>query len=323
MSRDPMGFVDSYDPWQYVAGDPLNFVDPFGLGRDLLPDSSGGSGNGGTASTSSGSGLTIAKNNGSSGLGNSTPSGKCGRLCQAEKKGWQLVAENGVGASGLLNSNFDREGLPILERCHYNEVLRAEVCGSPTAPTVRVRTEEKQTGDGVCLECRDPMDKVREVEDELAAYDEALIEAGGDAIVWGAGVVEDEFLGSLGGVLLGHVLSTAKKADAWNSFQKRNKGVFQDSTQASKAYQTKKHLDTHGGAPPPGYRGGRTFMNDGRGGGQILPKTDSAGNTITYAEYDINPYTRGVNRGAERLVRGSDGTTYFTGNHYTTFSEIQ
>ena len=64
-------------------------------------------------------------------------------------------------------------------------------------------------------------------------------------------------------------------------------------------------------------------MNDGRGGGQILPKTDSAGNTITYAEYDINPYTRGVNRGAERLVRGSDGTTYFTGNHYTTFSEIQ
>ena len=30
MSRDPMGFVDSYDPWQYVAGDPLNFVDPFG-----------------------------------------------------------------------------------------------------------------------------------------------------------------------------------------------------------------------------------------------------------------------------------------------------
>ena len=33
LSRDPAGFVDGYDPWQYVGGDPLNFVDPWGLGR--------------------------------------------------------------------------------------------------------------------------------------------------------------------------------------------------------------------------------------------------------------------------------------------------
>jgi len=76
-----MGFVDSYDPWQYVAGDPLNFVDPFGW-TSRVPGSAagataaktasdwvnagagegggGGNGNGGTSSTSSGSGLTVA-----------------------------------------------------------------------------------------------------------------------------------------------------------------------------------------------------------------------------------------------------------------------
>jgi len=33
LSIDPAGFGDSYDPWQYVGGDPLNFVDPLGLRR--------------------------------------------------------------------------------------------------------------------------------------------------------------------------------------------------------------------------------------------------------------------------------------------------
>ena len=33
----------------------------------------------------------------------------------------------------------------------------------------------------------------------------------------------------------------------------------------------------------------KTFDNDGRNGGQVLPKTDKNGNPITYKEYDVEP----------------------------------
>jgi RHS repeat-associated protein len=77
------------------------------------------------------------------------------------------------------------------------------------------------------------------------------------------------------------------------------------------------------GKPPQGYEGGKTFSNDGRGGGQVLPKTDAAGKPISYKEYDINPKQPGVNRGAERIVRGSDGSAYYTSDHYKTFVRIK
>jgi guanyl-specific ribonuclease Sa len=63
-------------------------------------------------------------------------------------------------------------------------------------------------------------------------------------------------------------------------------------------------------------------MNDGRGNGQILPMMDSAGQNITYREYDVNPFTPGVNRGPERLVVGSDGSAYYTADHYITFMPV-
>ena len=77
------------------------------------------------------------------------------------------------------------------------------------------------------------------------------------------------------------------------------------------------------GQPPSGYRGGDTFANDGRGGAQTLPKTDAAGNPITYKEYDIHPSQPGVNRGAERIVTGSDGSVWYTDDHYATFIQVQ
>ena len=64
-------------------------------------------------------------------------------------------------------------------------------------------------------------------------------------------------------------------------------------------------------------------MNDGRGGGQVLPRQDAVGNPIIYKEYDINPYQRGVNRGAERIVIGSDGRAYYTSDHYSTFTLME
>jgi guanyl-specific ribonuclease Sa len=76
------------------------------------------------------------------------------------------------------------------------------------------------------------------------------------------------------------------------------------------------------GRPPAGYQGGRNFENDGRLGGQVLPRTTSNGAAITYAEYDVNPLTPGVRRGTQRLVIGSDGRAYYTSDHYATFTEI-
>jgi len=63
-------------------------------------------------------------------------------------------------------------------------------------------------------------------------------------------------------------------------------------------------------------------MNDGRGGGQVLPRQDAKGNSITYREWDVNPYT-GANRGPERLVTGSDGSAWYTTDHYNSFVRIR
>jgi guanyl-specific ribonuclease Sa len=77
------------------------------------------------------------------------------------------------------------------------------------------------------------------------------------------------------------------------------------------------------GAAPAGYVGGRPFLNDGRGGTAPLPRRDSAGRAITYHEYDVNPYRPGVNRGPQRLVVGSDGSAWYTGDHYVTWVRLR
>jgi len=78
------------------------------------------------------------------------------------------------------------------------------------------------------------------------------------------------------------------------------------------------HIDKYGRAPK-GYVGGRTFGNRER----RLPRRDQAGKPIRYQEWDVNPKIRGKNRGAERLVTGSDGTAYYTPDHYKTFIKIR
>lgn len=78
-----------------------------------------------------------------------------------------------------------------------------------------------------------------------------------------------------------------------------------------------------GGAARLGYKGNKTYLNDGRQGTQILPRTDDQGNSIKYKEYDINPFQKGVGRGEERVVIGSNGKAYLTSNHYLTFTELR
>jgi guanyl-specific ribonuclease Sa len=88
-----------------------------------------------------------------------------------------------------------------------------------------------------------------------------------------------------------------------------------------KVYDVLEAIDRTGAAPD-GYRGGTQFMNDGRGGGQVLPRRDASGRSITYLEWDVNPYT-GANRGTERLVTGSDRSAWYTDDHYDTFVRIR
>jgi hypothetical protein len=82
------------------------------------------------------------------------------------------------------------------------------------------------------------------------------------------------------------------------------------------------YIDEHNVAPP-GYEGGRIFLNLGRDREQVLPRKDAHLKAITYHEWDVNPKVPGKNRGPERLVTGSDGSAYYTADHYRTFIKIR
>lgn len=55
---------------------------------------------------------------------------------------------------------------------------------------------------------------------------------------------------------------------------------------------------------------------------QQLPQTDKNGRSISYREFDVNNREYGNLRSSERFVRGSDGSTYYTPDHYDTFYKI-
>ena len=78
------------------------------------------------------------------------------------------------------------------------------------------------------------------------------------------------------------------------------------------------YVDKNGEAMS-GYEGGRTFGNFEK----RLPQTDDKGRRVKYREWDVNPLRPGVNRGAERLVTGSDGSAHYTDDHYSTFKKIR
>ena len=79
-------------------------------------------------------------------------------------------------------------------------------------------------------------------------------------------------------------------------------------------YQIHKYILQFNSAPP-GHVGGRIFQNREK----QLPQTDQTGVKIMYREWDVKAKKKGVNRGAERLVTGSDGSAYYTRDHYKTF----
>jgi guanyl-specific ribonuclease Sa len=84
------------------------------------------------------------------------------------------------------------------------------------------------------------------------------------------------------------------------------------------ARETLAYIRQHGFAPP-GFVGGRIFGNyEGQ-----LPRYDGRRKRVEYREWDVRPRAEGRNRGAERLVTGSDGRVWFTADHYRTFIEVK
>jgi len=74
-----------------------------------------------------------------------------------------------------------------------------------------------------------------------------------------------------------------------------------------------------GSANAPGTKGGSVFDNDD----QLLPTRDASGQPITYQEWDVNPRTPEAGRDAERIITGSDGSAWYTTDHYRTFHRIR
>ncbi len=68
-----------------------------------------------------------------------------------------------------------------------------------------------------------------------------------------------------------------------------------------------------------GYVGGRVFQNREN----QLPMNDDNGNKINYQEWDVNPKVNGQNRGTQRMVTGSDGRSWYTSDHYRSFTLIK
>ena len=73
------------------------------------------------------------------------------------------------------------------------------------------------------------------------------------------------------------------------------------------------------GQAPEGYLGGREFQNREK----RLPLTGPSGQRIRYREWDVHPKVPGQNRGAERLVTGSDHSAWYTKDHYDTFIRLE
>ncbi|MDR2672163.1 MAG: hypothetical protein LBC35_02485, partial [Coriobacteriales bacterium] len=123
-----------------------------------------------------------------------------------------------------------------------------------------------------------------------------------------------------GGVFIGKIVGkgvkTVKAADTVT-------GVVRATdlpTNAKKAYEA---YDAHGwrgnvSGQTPGTRAGGGW-NDSK---NQLPSTDATGNPITYKEFDVNDYVPGAERDKERFLRGSDGSVYYTSDHYASFVKI-
>lgn len=102
-----------------------------------------------------------------------------------------------------------------------------------------------------------------------------------------------------------------KKQKAWARRRRRKIRLLHERV-PEYVFEVLKYIESNDGSPPERYIGGRKFGNY-RGS---LPANTQ------YIEYDVHPWQPGINRGAERLIRGNNKTAWYTWDHYRTFTKI-
>jgi len=77
------------------------------------------------------------------------------------------------------------------------------------------------------------------------------------------------------------------------------------------------------GLPRHNVRSSKQFVNDGRGGTPRLPGTDANGLQITYTEHTVNPRPPHGTLDGKRIIVGSDGSVWYTNDHFTTWEKVR
>jgi len=77
------------------------------------------------------------------------------------------------------------------------------------------------------------------------------------------------------------------------------------------------------GAARPNVRNPKPFVNDGRGGTARLPSQDATGKPIAYTEHTVNSRPPGGTLDGKRIVTGSDGSVWYTDDHFTTWTRVK
>ncbi len=124
------------------------------------------------------------------------------------------------------------------------------------------------------------------------------------------------------GKAVGKASDAGKAAEAGKTagnIPKKPISEFPNEIQDSmKKYDDVNWNSTFDNASPGTKAGGKWSNRDGQ-----LPSVDANGNKITYKEYDVFNKSEGATRDSSRFVRGSDGSVYFTDDHYLTFTKIE
>ena len=77
------------------------------------------------------------------------------------------------------------------------------------------------------------------------------------------------------------------------------------------------------GLPRSNVRNPKSFANDGRGGTPQLPTMDASGKPLDYIEHTVNPRPSGGALDGKRLVIGSDGSVWYTDDHFGTWTRVK
>jgi ribonuclease T1 len=110
--------------------------------------------------------------------------------------------------------------------------------------------------------------------------------------------------------------SKTSNRESSNSYPQESSSspIVSDGKAPAHALETLEYILEYNKAPE-GYVGGRMFQN--REG--ILPR----GSSLRYQEWDVHPKSHGESRGAERLLTCSDGSAYYTDDHYRSFVKLK